>query len=76
MNIPEETGKTISNVADALRGNPSCLAAILLAAMFAVLTYLSLVGEREDMQRRQMALIDRCQFLPPHTDPPFGENPE
>lgn len=60
MGIAEEASKTISAVAESMKGSPSCLAAILLAALFAGFTYLSLVAERHEMHERQMALIDKC----------------
>jgi hypothetical protein len=67
-----EIGKSVSSVAESLKDNPSCLAAILLAAMFAVLTYFSMRQDREYYQERQMALIQRCTF----TDPMIGNEPE
>lgn len=59
-NLPEEAGKAIATIADSFKGSPACLAAILLAAMFALLTYFSLVAERSEMHERQMKLIDHC----------------
>lgn len=59
-NIPEQTGKTITSIADALKGNPSCLAAICLAGIFAVLTYMSLTNERAEMHERAVKMIERC----------------
>ena len=56
---------------DGLKGNPSCLAAIALAGIFAYLTYLSLTGERAEMHERQMKLIDRC--IAPTSFPPQRE---
>lgn len=59
-NVPSEVGKVASSAIDALKGQPACLAAILLAACFAVLTYMSLTNERAEMHQRQMTLIERC----------------
>lgn len=67
MSIPEEAGKTISNVADALKTNPSCLAAITLAAIFGILTYLTLRDEQAQTQQRQMLLLEKC-FPTPRDD--------
>lgn len=53
----------VHSVTEAMKGNPSCLAAIMLAALFGLLNHFSIVGEREEMQERQMALIERCQML-------------
>lgn len=62
MPILEQASKTMVGVAESFRNNPSCLAAIILAGLFAILSHLSLLNEREDMQKRQMALIERCPF--------------
>jgi hypothetical protein len=56
----------VHSVADAMKNNPTCLAAVLLSAMFALLTYLSLAGERSEMHERQLKLIERC--VPPQGD--------
>jgi hypothetical protein len=74
MGVTEEAGKTITGVAESMKSSPSCIAAILLAAMFSALSYASLRNERTDMQERQMALIERCSFLAPHNEPPFQRN--
>lgn len=63
-----ELGKALAGTAEAMKQNPSCLAAILLAGMFSILTYLSLKQDREYYQARQMALIQRCNFTPPADD--------
>jgi hypothetical protein len=56
MTIPN----AISAVKNAMRENPSCLAALLMAAMFSTYVYLSLREERREMHERQLRLIDRC----------------
>jgi len=71
MGLTEETGKTISSVVESMKTAPSCLAVIFLAALFAVLTFYSLRSERTEMHQRQLALIERCTFPPPHEAPPF-----
>lgn len=61
---PPHSQSSIIDVAksavDGLKGNPSCLAAIALAGIFAYLTYLSLSAERAEMHQRQMMLIQHC----------------
>jgi hypothetical protein len=59
-NVPEEIQKTVTGVAEAMKENPSCFAAICLAAIFALLTYLSLTIERQEAHERAMALIEKC----------------
>jgi hypothetical protein len=41
MSIPEHAGKVATSTVEALKTNPSCLAAVLLSAFFAVLTFLA-----------------------------------
>lgn len=64
-----DSGKTVSSVANAMRSNPSCLAAIILAAFFALLTYQSMRAERAESHARQLALISRCSFTAPADHP-------
>jgi hypothetical protein len=62
MTLPE-AGKAVSNAIEGLKTNPSCLAAILLAALFAVLTYVAMQREAERYNARvetMMSLINRC----------------
>jgi len=72
MGLTEEAGKTVSSIAESMKGNPSCLAAIILAGMFALLTYFSFTQERKYYQERQIALIQRCTFTAPLTQ---GDEP-
>ena len=55
-----DPGGIVRNVTESLKGSPSCLAAILLAAMFAILTYFALVEERKEGHERMMKLIEVC----------------
>lgn len=62
MTLPE-LGKAVASTADAFKTNPSCLAAIILAALFAVLTYIAMQREAERYNARveaMMTLINRC----------------
>lgn len=76
MSIQEEAGKVATGAIDALKGSPTCLAAILLAALFSVLTFFAY---QHDADRRAAAInlmITRC-FDPAHLDyhPPKDERP-
>jgi hypothetical protein len=67
MSVQEEAGKVATSAIDALKGSPTCLAAILLAALFSVLTFFAY---QRDADRRSAAvnlLINRC-FDPDHKD--------
>lgn len=59
----------VKNILREFSGNPSCLAAILLAALFALLTYRSLREERMEMHERQKMLIEKCIAPHVHTGP-------
>lgn len=59
-NIPEEIGKGVSSVTNALQGNPLCITAVVLSAMFSILVYFALAAERKQSHEREMALIRQC----------------
>lgn len=61
MTIPEHVGKVATSAIDALKVNPSCLAAILLAAIFAVLTFLALQNQVERDTARLAATMQLLQ---------------
>jgi len=50
MSIPEQAGKVATSVVDALKTNPSCLAALAVVALYGVLQYF----ESENQNRRMM----------------------
>lgn len=56
----EETGATVRTAITALQTNPTCLAAILLAAMFSLLIYLGVTRERANAHAEYMQVIERC----------------
>ena len=60
MSMPEAFERGVETITHGLRGNPLCLAAVILSAMFGVLTYLALTNERQEGHERTMALIDKC----------------
>jgi len=60
MSVPEEAGKAVSSVAEALKSNPSCLAAICLAGIFALLTFFALQRADQRNYDARMAILERC----------------
>lgn len=60
MGVVDQVGQSVETVTDALKNAPLCLAAILLSAMFAVLSYYNYTGERAQSHEREMALIREC----------------
>ena len=63
MGIPEEAGKVATSAVEGLKNNPSCLAAICLAGLFAVLTFVALQSnERRASEARlqMMQLLAAC----------------
>jgi hypothetical protein len=54
--IPEEAGRVATSAIEGLKTNPSCLAAILLAALFALLTFFALQGEERRAHDRMMEI--------------------
>jgi hypothetical protein len=64
LNPEEGTGSSFKHLLDSMRGNPSCIAALMMAALFAILTYWTLSAERREMHERQLKLIERCTITP------------
>lgn len=63
MSIPEQAGKVATSVIDGLKTNPSCLAALAVVALFAVLQYFENEHQNDRiMQRTQElgSLLNRC----------------
>jgi hypothetical protein len=63
MTLPEAGGKVATAAIEGLKTNPSCLAAILLAALFAILVYIGGQREGERAQRRleiTMDMLNTC----------------
>jgi hypothetical protein len=58
---------TIKEILSAFPGQPLCLAAVLLAGMVSVMTYLAMTGQRQMQHEQVLRLIDRCG---PATSPP------
>lgn len=62
MTLPE-AGKAVTAAVEGLKTNPSCLAAILLAALFAGLIYIASQREAERSNARfqtAMTLLNGC----------------
>lgn len=53
----QETGKVFTSAIDAFKGNPACLASILLAGLFALLTYFSLTNERAETHEKTIEIV-------------------
>lgn len=60
MSLPDAIERSVETVTGGLRGNPLCLAAVLLSALFGLLTYYSLTNERQEQHARMMRLLDAC----------------
>lgn len=62
MTIPEEAGKVATSTVEALKTNPSCLAAIILAGIFAVLTFFAMQRDADRRARTTDLLLQRCFY--------------
>jgi hypothetical protein len=63
MGVVEEGGKVAGSVIEGLKSNPSCLAALAVLAIIAVLHYFS--AEREAMRQARrfdavVSMLNRC----------------
>lgn len=69
-NIPEETGKVATSAIDALRGNPLCLAVVVLAIVMAIIAFFRERHGQEDRAKIVNTLIERCVPMPDQTHNP------
>lgn len=63
MSLPEQAGKVATNAIDAMRGNPSCLAALLVVALYGLLNYFENERQNERIEQRVAEvsrLLDTC----------------
>jgi len=63
MSIPEQTGKVATSLIDGLKSNPSCLAALAVVALFAVIQYFDNRQQNDRMIARTQEvgkLLDKC----------------
>ena len=65
MGVPEETGKVATSIVEGLKTSPSCLAAIILAAMFALLTFYALQRDADRRSKTVDTLLAHCVFPGP-----------
>jgi hypothetical protein len=77
MSIPQEAGKVATSAIDALKGNPSCLAAIVLTGVFALLVFAALQLNEHRNHERMMAVSQLLQACFPAPGPPHwqGDKP-
>jgi hypothetical protein len=68
MSIPEETGKVAVSTIDALKGNPLCLAVVVLAITLSAITYFRDTATGHDRAEIVTSLIERC--TPQHRGAP------
>jgi hypothetical protein len=60
MGAPEEAGKVATSAIEALKAAPSCLAALLLCAMFIALSYFNNQREAERKAKTLDIVMERC----------------
>jgi hypothetical protein len=60
MSVPEEAGKVATGAIDALKGNPICLAVLILAGIYTAASFFLLEHQRERQAEREKSLIERC----------------
>ncbi len=60
-----EAGKVAGSAVDALRGSPTCLAVIILAAFFGALTFFAYQRDADRRSKTTDVLLERC-YAPLH----------
>jgi hypothetical protein len=60
MSIPEEAGKVATSGIDALRGNPLCLAVVLLMIVLSLIAYFRDRAAQAEKAQIVTTLIERC----------------
>jgi hypothetical protein len=60
MGVTDQASEVVKSVTEGFKGNPSCLAAIILAGIFAVLTYLNMQHDEQRAQARFDKVIALC----------------
>ena len=60
MTIPEQAGRVADSTVNALKGNPLCLAVVVLTIVLAIIFYLRDNAAGEGRQAVVTALIERC----------------
>ena len=65
MGVTEQAGGIVQSITEGLKQNPSCLAAVLLAAMMALLTFYAQQEQAQRSHDQFMAALQVCPYLPP-----------
>lgn len=60
MPIPGEVGKVATSAVEALKGNPLCLAVVVLAIVLQAITYFHDANGQHDRAQVVTRLIERC----------------
>jgi hypothetical protein len=60
MTIPEETGKVATAAVDAMKGNPLCLAVVVLVLGLSTLIYFRQSAREHDQALAMQSVIERC----------------
>jgi hypothetical protein len=60
MTLPEQAGKVANSAVEALKGNPLCLAVVLLVIVLSIIAYMRERAEQENRTQAFTALIERC----------------
>jgi hypothetical protein len=60
MSIPEEVGKVASSAIDAMRGNPLCLAVVVLSVILSVIAFARERHSQDERGKVITELVERC----------------
>jgi len=60
MTLPEQAGKVATSAVDALKGNPLCLAVVLLTIVLSVLSFYRERHSQEERSKVVTELVERC----------------
>jgi hypothetical protein len=60
MSTPEQAGKVATSAIDAMRGNPLCLAVVLLMIVLSGIAYFRDKAAQSDKAQIVTTLIERC----------------
>lgn len=63
MGVPEQAGKVATSAVDALRGNPLCLAVVVLTVILSVIAYYRESATQAARTQVVNELVERC--MPP-----------
>jgi hypothetical protein len=86
VSIPEQAGNIAGKTIDALKSNPSCLAALAVVALYGLLQYFESENQNQRMMDRTKeiaGLLDRClvdkqstqSIIRPPMSTPKGDKP-